>query len=177
MLLIHRWDPLLNADNVAEAFTQLKRDGKVLYFGVSNFEVSQFELLASRLDFPLVTNQIEYSVINMEAQENGMLDMCQRLRISPLAWSPLGGGKIFYETDERAIRLTAAMSAIGRQLSNATIDQIALAWILKHPAKILPILGSGKIKRIRSAVKAENIALSRQQWFNIWRASKGREVP
>ncbi|UCG59374.1 MAG: aldo/keto reductase [Phycisphaerales bacterium] len=177
LLLIHRPDPMMDADEVAEAFTQLKRSGKVLHFGVSNFEVGQFELLQSRLDEALVTNQIEYSVMNMDAQAGGVLDMCQRLRISPLAWSPLAGGRLFTEDSRKAQRLRSTLEEIGKELGAATIEQVALAWILKHPCGIVPILGTGKMERVEQAVICEELDLSRAQWFKVWSASTGTDVP
>jgi predicted oxidoreductase len=177
LLLIHRPDPLMNAGEVGEAFSRLKKSGKVLHFGVSNFLPSQFELLSSQTDVPLVTNQIEFSVLNMEAQDNGIMDMCQRFKISPMAWSPLGGGTLFHEHTERIVRLRKVLKDIGDELGVNSIDQVALAWILNHPADFVVILGTGNIDRIKRAVEAEEIKLSREQWFMIWQASMGREVP
>lgn len=177
LLLIHRPDPLMNAGEVSEAFSRLKKSGKVLHFGVSNFLQSQFELLVSRMDVPLVTNQIEFSVLNMEMQDNGVLDMCQRMKISPMAWSPLGGGRLFGENTERIVRLRNALQDIGDELGDFSIDQVALAWILNHPARFVVVLGTGNIDRIRKAVEAEEIKLTREQWFFIWNASLGHEVP
>jgi predicted oxidoreductase len=177
VLLLHRWDPLMDADEVAEAFTELKASGKVLHFGVSNHAPSQFELLASRLSFPLVTNEVEFSVINMEASFNGTLDQCQRLRISPMAWGPMGGGKLFTSDAEQAVRVRGALREVGDMLGEASIDQVALAWILRHPAKIVPILGTGNLSHMKSAVKAGNLELNRDQWFRIWTASQGHDVP
>jgi predicted oxidoreductase len=177
LLLIHRPDPLMDADEVAEAFTQLRQAGKVLHFGVSNFTPSQFELLASRLDFPLVTNEIQFSVMYLSTWYDGTLDLCQRLRISPLAWSPLGGGRLFHEETKWSERLRGRVYAVGEALDGASLDQVALAWILKHPAKMVPILGTGKIEHMRSAVQAEALELSREQWFRIWIASTGKRLP
>ena len=176
VLLLHRADPLMDADEVAAAFVELRQSGKVLHVGVSNFTPSQFELLASRLSFPLVTNEIEFSALHLDAWHDGTLDLCQRLRICPLAWSPLGGGRLFREDDERAQRLRLELQAIGRELG-ATVDQVALAWILKHPARILPILGTGKIERVKSATRADAIDLAREQYFRIWTASTGTKLP
>ena len=177
LLLIHRPDPLMDADEVAGAFTGLKQSGKVLYFGVSNFMPWQFELLASRLDFPLVTNQVELSIMNMGVLHDGTIDMCQRHRISPMAWSPFGGGRLFQSDSERAARVREALAAVGERLGGASIDQVALAWILTHPAGILPVLGTGKLDRIESASASEALKLSREQWFTLWSASTGHEVP
>jgi predicted oxidoreductase len=177
VLLIHRPDPLMDADEVAEAFTELRQSGKVLHFGVSNFTPSQFELLASRLSFPLVTNEVQFSVMHLDAWADGTLDLCQRLRISPLAWSPLGGGRLFREDTEQTQRLRKEMKEIGEELGGASIDQVALAWILRHPSRVIPILGTGAIERVRSAVKAEQLELSREQYFRIWTASTGAGLP
>lgn len=177
LLLIHRPDPFMEPDQVASAFTTLRESGKVLHFGVSNFTPSQFELLQSRLDFRLVTNQVELSVVNMEVLHDGTADQCQQLGIAPMAWSPLAAGQLFSAKTEQAARLRHTLEEIGQDLGGAAIDQVALAWILSHPARFLPILGTGKIERIRSAVLAEKLSITRQQWFSIWSASTGSEVP
>ena len=177
LLLIHRPDPLMNAEEVATAFSRLNESGKVLNFGVSNFLPSQFELLSSQMDVPLVTNQIEFSVLNLEAQDNGILDMCQRLRISPMAWSPLGGGTLFHDNTERIVRLRQVLKDMADELGANSIDQIALAWIHSHPANFVVVLGTGNLDRMKTAIEAEKIKLSREQWFTIWTASMGREVP
>lgn len=177
LLLIHRPDPLMDADETAAALMDLHESGKVLHFGVSNFTPAQFDLLSSRLDLPLVTNQIEFSVLHLQALEDGTMDQCQRLRVAPMAWSPLGGGRLFREKSERVQRLHQALEAVGEALGGLVLDQVALAWILAHPARVVPVLGTGQAERIRRAVAAENVRLSREQWFTIWSASTGVEVP
>jgi predicted oxidoreductase len=176
LLLIHRPDPLMDADEVAEALTALRSSGKVRHAGVSNFMPWQFHLLQSRLDFPLVTNQIELSVLYLDPLHDGTLDQLQRLRIAPMAWSPVAGGRLFDPRDERAARVRGVLEVIGRQVG-ASVDQVALAWLLRHPARVLPVMGTGKIERLREAAAAEAITLDRQQWFAVWEASAGREVP
>ncbi|MFQ5770754.1 MAG: aldo/keto reductase family oxidoreductase [bacterium] len=177
LLLIHRPDPLMNVNEMGEAFTELKQAGKVQHFGVSNFTPAQFESLAAGLDFPLVTNQVEFSLMNMDVLYDGTVDLCQRLHISPMAWSPFGGGRLFRENSEQANQLRKVLSSIGEQLDGASMEQVALAWILHHPVRIIPILGTGKMERIKSAVQAEKLQLSREQWFAIWSAAMGKEVP
>ncbi len=177
LLLIHRPDPLLDADEVAEAFGTLWAAGKVRHFGVSNFLPWQFDLLQSRLDFPLVTNQIELSALHLAPLHDGTLDQAQRLRVPPMVWSPLAGGRLFDAHDERAGRVRAALEGVGRELGGAAVDQVALAWLLRHPARLLPVLGSGRVERIHAAAMAEGLRLDRQQWFAVWEASAGREVP
>jgi predicted oxidoreductase len=177
MLLIHRSDPLMDADEVAEAFTRLHESGKVLHFGVSNFLPFQFDLLASRLPFPLMTNQLECSVLHLDAMLDGTLDQCQQLRIAPMAWSPFGGGRLFTSDDEQAVRVRKALQNIGDELGGASMDQVALAWLLQHPSNILPIIGTGRWDRIEQAIGAEALELSRDQWFTLWTASTGAGVP
>lgn len=177
LLLIHRPDFFMNADETAGAFSQLKNEGKVLHFGVSNFLPHQFDLLSSRLDFQLVTNQIEASVINLEMFENGTVDHMQKLRVPPMAWSPFGGGRLFSEDTGQMKRLNNTLQNIAGEFDNASADAIALAWLLNHPVNFIPILGTGKIDRIKNAVSAEKIKLTAEQWYMIWSASKGFEVP
>jgi predicted oxidoreductase len=177
LLLIHRPDPLLDADEVAEAFVALRGAGKVLHFGVSNFAPAQLDLLASRLPMPLVTNQVQLSVLDMRVLDDGTIDQCQRLGISPMAWSPLAGGRVVEPGDAQARRVRGALHRVGEELGGALPDQVALAWILRHPARIVPIVGSGKLARIRSAAAAADLRLSREQWFALWTASAGEEVP
>lgn len=174
LLLIHRPDPLMDADEVAQAFDALHRDGKVAAFGVSNFLPHQFELLQSRLDQPLVTNQVEVSLLRTEPLFDGTLDQAQQLRFRPQAWSPLGGGRLSREPAASA--LGQALAQLGQEL-DATAEQLALAWLLRHPAGIQPVLGSGKLDRIRSMVRARDLVLDRQQWFQLLEAARGFPVP
>ncbi|MEM8484919.1 MAG: aldo/keto reductase [Bacteroidota bacterium] len=177
VLLLHRPDPLMEADEVAEAFAALRDAGKVLHFGVSNFTPAQYSLLASRLPFPLVTNQVECSVLNFDVMHDGTLDQSQELRIAPMAWSPLGGGRLFSSQDAQAVRVRACLETLGEELGGATLDQVAYAWLLKHPARIIPVLGTGKMNRVEAACDAAALVLTRQQWFKVWQASKGHNVP
>lgn len=177
VLLIHRPDPLMDADEIAEAFTGLRRDGKVLHFGVSNFTPSQFQLLASRLDFPLVTNQVEISPLQLAPLHDGTLDLCQQLRIRPMAWSCLGGGRLMVDHDDQARQVRLVLHEIGEELGGVGMDQVAYAWVLRHPSQPLPIVGTGKLARLQSAVESGEVALTRQQWFRIWEASAGQPVP
>lgn len=177
VLLLHRPDPLMNVDDVAEVFNLLKREGKVLHFGVSNFPIATHQLLQSRLQFPLVTNQIEMSVLQTNALHDGTLDLCQQWRVRPMVWSPFASGRIFNGTDEQAIRTRAVMQEITEEIGATGIDQVALAWLLMHPAQVVPILGTGNWERMQTAVQALNLFMTRQQWFTILQASMGQEVP
>lgn len=177
LLLIHRPDPLMNADEVAETFIQLKESGKVRHFGVSNFTPLQFELLQSRLPFALSTNQIEVNPFNISALHDGTLDQLQMKRVRPMIWSALAGGLIFSEQTEQANRLRTVLNNIGEEVGGASIDQVIYAWLLMLPSKPLPIIGSGNIDRVKTAVAAKDLVLTREQWFQVWSASQGHEVP
>ena len=176
LLLLHRPDPLLDAGAVAEAFDRLHLAGKVRFFGVSNFLPHQFELLNHALEQPLVTNQVEFSVSSHYTWYDGTLDHAQRHGYRPLAWSPLGGGRLFSE-QQRHQPLPAVLRAVGEELGGYGADQVALAWLRRHPSRPLPILGTGRPERLEAAVRSLELSLSRAQWFRIWTAAEGREVP
>lgn len=175
LLLIHRPDPLMDADEVAEAFLALHQSGKVRHFGVSNFTPAQFALLQSRLPFTLATNQVEISPVYQPLLLDGTLDQLQRLRIRPMAWSCLGGGRLF--NDESFQPLRDELAQVAQELNAETIEQVVYAWILRLPSQPLPIIGSGKIERVRSALAAEQLNMTRQQWFRIRKAALGYDVP
>lgn len=169
LLLIHRPDPLMNAAEVAEAFSALKKQGKVLHFGVSNFTASQFDLLQSYLSFPLVTNQIEISLFNHQSLFDGSLDHLYKLKTSAMAWSPLGGGKSMQ--GEVVHKLQSL-----QQKYKVSESQLLYAWLLKHPSTIFPVMGTTKPERIVEGVKAINIDLDRQDWFEMLKIATGKEV-
>jgi len=176
VLLIHRPDPDMDPEEVAEAFTMLKEQGKVRHFGISNFTPAQVEMLSSYLPFPLVTNQVEISVSHLHAFQDGTIEHCLQKRIPPMAWSPLAGGRIFTDSDEKTLRLQKTLQEVGEELALTKIDSVMYAWLLHHPAKIMPIVGSGKLERIKMATEALNVKMTRQQWFKIWIASTGEDV-
>lgn len=177
VLLIHRPDYLMHADEVANAFNTLKQNGDVLDFGVSNFTPSQLSLLQSRLDFELVTNQVEFSPYEMKALDDGTLDQCQLLDIKPMCWSPLAGGMLFDEKNEKAIRLRHVLEQVGSEIGASSIDQVVYAWLLMHPSSPSVVLGTGNIERVKLAVAAKQLKLSREQWYRIWQGSTGHSVP
>ncbi len=176
ILLIHRPDMFMNPKEVAKAFKELKDNGKVKYFGVSNFLPEQFDMLQSFLDFPLVINQLELSVACFENFENGAVDNALKNRVKLMAWSPLSGGDLFASQDIKYVRLRKALEEIKNEVGAQGIDEIAYSWLMAHPAEIAPIVGSGKFDRVQSAIRAANISLTRKQWFKILDASRGHEV-
>ena len=177
LLLLHRPDPLMDAGETADALDTLIAAGKVAHVGVSNFGPAQFELLASRLRAPLVTNQIELSLLHTAPFVDGTLDDCQRRRIAPMAWSPLGGGRLFRHDDPVAGRVRGALEAVRAEIGAGSIEQVAYAWLLRHPARIVPVTGTTRIERLRDAAAAVRLQLDRQQWFALWEAANGQPVP
>ncbi|WP_394974742.1 aldo/keto reductase family oxidoreductase [uncultured Croceitalea sp.] len=174
VLLLHRPDYLFNPKEIAAVFSELKKEGKVLSFGVSNFSPSQFDLLNTYT--PLVTNQIEISLLRRNAFEDGTLDQCQKLDTIPCAWSPLGGGSLFKETKDTVIlRIQKVLKKLSEKY-NLEPDQILYLWLKKHPATIIPVLGTSKIERIISAKKALDFSLTHEEWYMLWEAALGREI-
>lgn len=175
-LLVHRPDFLMDVDIVADTFAELKASGKVKHFGVSNFSASQFELLQSRLDEPLITNQVEINPINFDVLEDGTIDQLQRLRVRPMAWSCLAGGDLFSADTEQARRLRGTLLELQTELDAKSIEQVVFAWVLKHPANPVALIGSGKIERVKATLGALELQMNTEQWYRIWTASKGHGV-
>jgi predicted oxidoreductase len=174
LVLIHRPDYLMDADALAQTFAALSQEGKVRHWGVSNHRASQFALLHQQ--HPLVTQQIELSVLMMDALDDGTLDQAQQLGLRPMIWSPLGGGRLFRDDDAQAMRVRAAMQPIAARLG-VSLATLAYAWILRHPSRPHPITGSGRLEGLREAVAALDVQLGAEDWYAIWVASKGHGVP
>ena len=173
LLLIHRPDALLDADEVAETFQALRAAGKVLHFGVSNFTPSQFALLDARI--PLATNQIELHPLQRAPLHDGTLDQAQQLRRRPMIWSPLAGGRLLSGGDDEARRVQACLQQIALQLDTSPAT-VAYGWLMRHPSKPLPLAGSRRIDALREAVAAVSLTLSAEHWYAIWQAGAGHEV-
>jgi predicted oxidoreductase len=176
---LHRPDLLMDPDEVLEAFEQLHVQGKVRTFGVSNFLPSFVSLLQSALPFSLVVNQVEVHLGRLDCFYDGTLDQCLELGITPLSWSPLGGGwlgdggKAKDEVGEKLLEVldeVAASHGVSR-------TAISLAWLLKHPSGIIPIVGSANPQRIREAAEADAVNLSREDWYRILVAARGKPLP
>ncbi|MBL4826325.1 MAG: aldo/keto reductase [Spongiibacteraceae bacterium] len=176
-LLIHRPDFLMDADEIAQVFSDLSISGKVKYFGVSNFTPSQVSLLQSRLNEPLLTNQVEINPLNMQVIEDGTLDQLQQMRVRPLAWSCLAGGRVFTEQSEQMLRLRTTLAELADELGGASMEAILYAWTRKLPSNPLVLLGSGKINRTQIALESLDLSLTHEQWYRVWVASKGQDVP
>ena len=174
LLLIHRPDPLMDPDAIARAFETLHHQGKVLFFGVSNFNASQSSMILDR--YPIMSNQIEASLFHLTPFIDGTIDYHIKKRLTTMAWSPLGGGALWGNTtDEKITRIKKAAAALCEKYQ-CTDDQLYLSWLMKHPSGILPVLGTSKIERVKAAIEATAIHLEREEWFKLWSASTGAEV-
>ncbi|MCO4785211.1 MAG: aldo/keto reductase [Marinomonas atlantica] len=174
LLLIHRPDPFMNAAETGAALDQLIDSGKVKAVGVSNFEVWDWRLLQANMRHPLVANQVEMSLLQRDAFTNGNLSAMQLDSLTPMAWSPLGGGALFGDTPETR-RLAPIFERLAQE-QGASVDHVALAWLLAHPANILPVVGTNNPSRIKSLSNILDIEIDRETWFELWTAAAGQEV-
>ncbi|HLO82637.1 MAG TPA: aldo/keto reductase [Chitinophagaceae bacterium] len=175
LLLIHRPDPMMDATEIADAMDKLQTQGKVLHFGVSNFLPHHMSLL--RPIIKVEANQFEFSAFHTAALHDGTAEYCQQHGIACMSWSPLGGGVLTAEEKtDQARRVIAVAEWLGEELG-LSIDQVLLAWLFSHPMRIVPVLGTTKTSRIKAATEAAKLKLSREQWFMVYRAYLGKEVP
>jgi len=177
LFLVHRPDWLTSVDDTAGGLNQLLRAGKIRSAGVSNYNATQFDALNSRMEQPLVTNQLEFHLLHMNPIYDGTFDQCQKQRIQPMAWSPLAGGKLFDRSDEAAARLSTAAAGMSEKYGKATLEQLAYAWILAHPSRPIPVIGTNKIERIESAAASAGLTLEREDWYALWVAVHGHDIP
>jgi predicted oxidoreductase len=174
LYLIHRPSPLMDPNEVAEAFSRLEQSGKVKAFGVSNFTPSQFDLLNSCTN--LVTNQVECNPIQHQPMTDGTFDQLMIKNIHPMVWSPIGGSKYFKGEGTAVLRLRDTVNIMAEKYGNVSEDVILLAWLLQHPSKPLPVVGTTRKERLAATQTAVNLTLEQQDWFAILEAATGREV-
>lgn len=177
LLLIHRPDPLMHPEDIADAFSKLEAEGKVKSFGVSNFTASQCRMLQSAVKKPLQCNQIEMSLFHLDAFYNGQLDLCLENGMIPMAWSPLAGGRLLSATDARSLRIRECLAKMAKKYQVTHLETIAYAWLLAHPSKIYPVIGTGKRERMQAAMMATDMKIERDDWYEILKASVGYDVP
>lgn len=184
LLMLHRPDYLADPQEIAGAFSELKDSGKVRYFGVSNFRPSLVTALQVACPMPLVVQQVEISLAKLDAFTDGTLDQCLIEKLTPMAWSPLAAGLLGAGANRllpsqkmyRPEGFLPAIDAVAKA-HGATRTTVALAWLLKHPSKIQPIVGSIQPDRIREAVKADELELSREEWYRLLIAARGEPMP
>ncbi|MGZ5284553.1 MAG: aldo/keto reductase [Kaistella sp.] len=171
LLLLHRPSPLMNPEEIAESFDLLREQKKVRHFGVSNFSPSQYDLINDA--FPLVTNQVEISINKTDAFYDGTLDQMMLKKLKPMAWSVMGN--YFSLKSEQNIRLKDIIEELCIKYE-AQENQILLAFLMAHPAKILPVVGTSKAETIREFSESLAIKIQREDWFKLLQASEGKEV-
>jgi predicted oxidoreductase len=180
---LHRPDWLTDPEEIAETLTEIHKAGKVRYFGVSNFRPTLVSALQAALPFPLVSNQVEIHLLRLDCFDDGTLDQCLEKKMSPLAWSPFAGGQLAAAANERGevprddrraasvARLRPVLADVA-QAYNTTPLVIILAWLMRHPSKIMPIYGSTRPEAIKESVKAAEITLDRESWYRLWHAAR-----
>ena len=194
ILLLHRPDALMEPAEIARAFAELHQSGKVRYFGVSNFNVGQMALLQKHLDRPLVANQLELNVlhndlisdgvvVNIEGDSysgaTGILDYCRLHDILVQAWSPVAQGHIISPPEDADARVRMAAGAIQHmaEAKGVSREAIALAWLLRHPAGIQPVIGTTNVERIAASAQADEVELTRSEWYSLFVAGRGGPLP
>ncbi|SHL79598.1 aldo/keto reductase [Flavobacterium chilense] len=171
VFLLHRPSPLMQADEIAEAVEKLKGQGKIIDFGLSNFTSSQTELIRQKTEVSY--NQVQFSATNYEPMVDGSFDYMQTHGIRPLSWNPLG--TVFREDTKKTRRLKKLLAELVQKYGFGS-DTLLLAWILKHPAAVIPIAGTVNIARIQSLMRAVELEMDKEDWFAIWTESMGDDV-
>lgn len=175
-LLIHRPDPFMDHHETGAALDDLVASGKVRSIGVSNVKPHDWDLLQSAMSNQLVTNQLEISVLEHQPFSNGDLAFHQQHGVSPMAWSPLGGGALFDQSRTALHELQSCLGQIAKE-NSVGVDAVAIAWLLAHPVNIMPVLGTNNLDRIKRLAEATRVEIDRQTWFEIYVAAMGKEVP
>jgi predicted oxidoreductase len=181
---LHRPDYLADPQEVADAFTKLRQQGKAREFGLSNASPAFFSLIQKFCSFKLLVNQVEISLLKLDYFRNGTMEQCMSEKITPLAWSPLAGGRLCFagaiDLNEpghaKRIHLRDAIDAVVRE-RNVSRGIVAISWLLKHPSGIVPIIGSADPKNIRELAKAVDLNLSREEWYSLMEGSLGERLP
>jgi predicted oxidoreductase len=173
---IHRPDMLTHPAEIAQAIEAAHQAGKIRSFGVSNFTVSQIATLQQYLSLPIVSTQPELSPLKLAPIENGELDQAIAMDMAVMAWSPLGGGRLANPVDERSTVVAALLEEVA-DAYDVSITAAAYSWIMAHPARPIPIVGSQKAERIAEAADALKVRWTRAQWYAVFVASKGEPLP
>lgn len=173
LLLIHRPDPLMDHHETGAALDRIVASGKVHSVGVSNFRPHDFSLLQSAMKTRLATNQIELSLLASDGFTDGQVAYLQEHKVPIMAWSPLGGGRLF---SEQNFAIAARLTEIG-QAYDVDASAVAVAWLLHHPARILPVMGTNSLQRIAHLTDALKVKMDRQSWFELYQLAMGREIP
>lgn len=177
---LHRPDALMDPAEVADAFEALHRAGKVRWFGVSNFKPSQVRALQAHIGRPLIVNQVEIHLLRLDPFEDGTLDQCLELNLAPLSWSPVAQGRLTGGhdpgPDARIRSLHAALDELA-QAQGVSRAEVATAWLLAHPSRIIPIVGTTQPARIQAATEAFKVPMDRETWYRLYTLARGQKLP
>ncbi len=173
LLLIHRPDPMMNHLETGSTLDDIVSTGKIRAVGVSNFRPWDIDLLQSAMKSPIIVNQIEISVLHYKPFTNGDIAFLQQRGITPMAWSPLAGGALFDTANKSLLEVLAKVA----ERLESDITSVAVAWLLAHPARILPVMGTNNLERIAAFSKATSLIIDRQTWYEIYTAALGEDVP
>ncbi len=171
VFLMHRPDPLMDPNELAPCLDKLYQEGKFRKLGISNYTNSQWDLLQSKLSIPIFTNQVEFSLQHLAPIYDGCFDKMLQNNLRPMVWSPLAGGKAFSDN-----KLTKLMENMAKKY-DIEVSALILAWLMKHPSRPIPVIGSNKKERISAMIKAKDILITREDWFQILVAAQGHPVP
>lgn len=196
VLLLHRPDPLIEPEEVANAFMRLREEGKVRFFGVSNHTAAQMEFLQQYLDMPIITNQVQLSIthnqlfndgvvfnqddLGVHSRAEGTVEYCRLHDITLQAWSPLEGGYLsgrLIDFDHPVYRETAKIVAELAETHGVSQTAIVTTWLLRHPAHIQVIIGTTNPQRIADACQADDVDLTREEWYRLFVAGRGGRMP
>jgi predicted oxidoreductase len=167
VLIVHRADHLMDPDETGEALDSVVKKGKVRYIAVSDFLPSRFELLQSRMKNPIVTNQVQFSPIYLKHVTDGVFDFALKVGHVPMIWSPVGGGRLLTSNDERIVNIRNLLATIAERTGLPGPAEAAMAFVARHPAGGIPIVGSGKKERVDGAIQAVNNPMDRQDWYEV----------
>ena len=173
---VHRPDILTHPQDLARTLEEMVKSGKVGAVGVSNFTHGHIAALKSALDIPLVSTQPEFSALHLDPLEQGLLDQAMEHGMAVLAWSPLGGGRIAQPGTNRERAVAAALDTVAQEFG-VSLTAAAYSWIMAHPARAIPIVGSQQVSRIREAGDALKVRWTRQTWYDVLVASRGEKLP
>lgn len=184
---LHRPDWLADPEEIASALVDIQKAGKVRYFGVSNFKPSLVAAVQRALPFPLVSNQVQIHMLRLDCFEDGTIDQCLEKKMTPIAWSPMAQGRLAAAFDPKAplpqsehdVAAVARLRPVLADVANAyntTPLAVILAWLMRHPSKIVPILGSTRPEAIKEATKADAVDLDRNSWYRILLAARGKKL-
>jgi predicted oxidoreductase len=194
ILLLHRPDPLIEPEDVAKAFSELHGTGKVRHFGVSNHTAGQIALMEQYVEQPIVINQVQLSLVHSHLINDGIifnregvvyhaadgtLDYCRLNDIMVQAWAPVANGKLFNRPQDAPPDVARVCETIAKLADEkqTTKEAIAIAWLLRHPARIQPIIGTTNPDRVTASCLADSIELSREEWYELFAAARNIRVP